>query len=236
MRYKRVLLKLSGEVLGGKSAFGLDHDALKFFVSEIKSLVEENIQIAVVIGGGNIFRGKELIEHKLIDRCNADYMGMLATAINGIALSTALKNQNVKNIHFTAFSIQKIGRSFQQEEILEALNNGHVLIFSCGTSNPLFTTDSAAALRAVEINADVLLKGTKVDGIYNKDPMKYPDAKKYKYLNYSEVIQQELQVMDMTAFTICKENLMPIRVFNILEKGSLLNVIENKNVGTLVHE
>lgn len=234
MKYNRVLLKLSGEVLAGKQNFGVENQAIEYFTDEIKSVVDQNVELGIVIGGGNIFRGAELIKEGFIDRIRGDYMGMLATVINGIALQGTLEKKGVKAKLITAFEVQKVGEPYNQEKVNQYLNEGFVVIFTGGTSNPLFTTDSGAALRAIEINADVLLKGTKVDGVYSDDPMKNPDAIRYDEVSFKEVLDKELKVMDLTAFALCKENDMPIMVFDVGQKGNLLKAVQNKTIGTIV--
>ncbi len=234
MKYKRILLKLSGEVLGGSQGFGIMQDALDFYTNEVISVAEKGIQTGVVIGGGNIFRGAELIGEGFIDRAQGDYMGMLATVINGIALETSLKNKGYKTRLITAFKIEKVGEHYNQNCVTRYLDEGYILIFTGGTSNPYFTTDSAAALRGAEIGADAILKGTKVDGVYSDDPVKKPDAEFFRKISFEEVIRRELKVMDMTAFAVCKENKIPIHIFNSTVKGNLLKLIQGGDVGTLV--
>jgi uridylate kinase len=234
MKYNRVLLKLSGEVLAGNQKFGVENQAIEYFTDEIKNVVDQNVELGIVIGGGNIFRGAELIKEGFIDRIRGDYMGMLATVINGIALQGTLEKKGVKAKLITAFEVQKVGEPYNQEKVIQYLNEGFIVIFTGGTSNPLFTTDSGAALRAIEINADVLLKGTKVDGVYSDDPMKNPEAIRYDEVSFKEVLDKELKVMDLTAFALCKENDMPIMVFDVGKKGNLLKAVQNKNIGTIV--
>ena len=235
MKYKRILIKLSGEVLGGKQGFGLDQEALMFMISEIKKVIEHGAEVGIVIGGGNIFRGSELNSKGFSNKIKGDYMGMLATIINGIALQTAFSDTGIKSKLITAFHVDKVGEIFNQDKVLQYLKEGNITIFTGGTSNPLFTTDSAAALRAVEIKADALLKATKVDGIYSSDPFKYSDAIKYNTLTFNEAIDKQLKVMDLTAFTICRENKMPIIVFDSSIKDNLLNLVIQGNIGTLVY-
>lgn len=234
MKYKRVLLKLSGEILEGKQTFGIEKNSLNFLSNEIKKVVDKNVEIGVVIGGGNIFRGAKLVDKGFIDRINGDYMGMLATVINGLALTTSLKNLGIKSKLITSIKIDKIGELYNQDSVLNYLEDGYVLIFSGGTSNPFFTTDSAAALRAIEINADIILKGTKVDGVFTSDPAIDKSAIKYNKISFDEVYENKLRVMDLTAFTLCKENKMPIRVFDINQNGALFRAIEKGDIGTLI--
>ncbi len=224
---------MSGEALMGDQKFGIDASKLKHYAKEIKQLSERKIEVAVVIGGGNIFRGLQA-EENAIERVQGDYMGMLATCINGLALQSVLESAGVYTRLISAVEMRQIAEPYIRRRAIRHLEKGRVLIFSAGTGSPYFTTDSAAALRANEISADAILKGTKVDGIYNKDPHKYPDATMYKNISFNEVIAQELGVMDMTAFTMCHENNLPIVVFNINEEGNMLKIIEGQSIGTLV--
>ena len=233
MELKRILLKLSGESLAGKNGYGLNEICLTEYAEQIKSIYDLGIQIAIVIGGGNIFRGLSGTK-KGFDRCKGDQMGMLATVINSLALQNALEVLNVKTKIFTAFKIEAVGERFSKPLVIEALQNNYICLFSGGTGNPYFSTDSGAALRAIEIEADVLLKGTRVDGVYDADPEKFPNAKKFNNLTYDEVYQKQLKIMDLTAFTLCKENNMPIIVFDMDSYGNLKKVIENKNIGTII--
>ncbi|MEA3495027.1 MAG: UMP kinase [Bacteroidota bacterium] len=235
MKIKRVLLKLSGEVLGGNAGSGIENDELGFYSNEIKQAVKKGFEVAVVIGGGNIFRGGTLIKDGFLDRVNGDYMGMLATIINGIALKTTLNKIGIKAKLITSFEIDKIGELYNHDKVLKYLDDGYTLIFSGGTSNPYFTTDSAAAMRAIEIEADAIMKGTKVDGVYSADPMKDKNAKKYDKIKFAEAIQKELKVMDLTAFALCKENNKPIYVFKSNVKGNLVRALEKADIGTLVY-
>lgn len=235
MKYKRILLKLSGEMIAGNKSFGIDNDSLYFFAEEIKSIYNKGIQLGVVIGGGNIFRGAELVLAGGIDKESCDYIGMMSTIINGIALQVALEKIGVPCKHITAFKIEKIGEPFNQAVVLNYLAEGKVLIFTGGTSNPYFTTDTAAALRAIEISAEAILKATKVDGVYSADPKKDLKATKYAVLSFDEAISKELKIMDLTAFTLCRENKMPLVVFDAHQKGNILRVIEKGDIGTLVH-
>lgn len=232
-KYKRVLLKLSGESLMGEQGFGIDADRLSHYAREIKQLVDRKIEIAIVIGGGNIFRGLQA-EQNNIERVQGDYMGMLATCINGLALQSSLEGEGVYTRLISAIDMKQIAEPYIRRRAIRHLEKGRVVIFSAGTGSPYFTTDSAAALRANEINADVILKGTRVDGIYTSDPEKNPDATKYDSITFSDVIKAGLGVMDMTAFTLCKENNLPIIVFNVQTSGNLKDIIEGLPVGTLV--
>jgi uridylate kinase len=234
MKYKRILLKLSGEMLSGNSPFGIEPEALNYFTSEIKDLTNQNIQVGVVIGGGNIFRGAELEKEKMTDKLKGDYMGMLATVINGIALQSAFEKLGVHTKLITSFRVDKIGEIYNQDKVLKYLEEGYLIIFSGGTGNPYFTTDTAAALRAVEMKADLLIKGTKVDGVFSADPVKDPSAIKFDKVSFNEVFEKQLGVMDMTAITLCRENKMSIVVFDIHKKGNLLKIIKGEKIGTLV--
>lgn len=233
MKYKRVLLKLSGESLLGDKNFGIDHQRLAQYSREIKQVVDEGIELAIVIGGGNIFRGIQQ-EDGAIDRVQGDYMGMLATMINSMALQSSLEALDVSTRLLSAIKMEQIAEPFIKRRATRHLEKGRVVIFGAGTGNPYFTTDTAAALRASEIGADVLLKGTRVDGIYTADPEKNPDAVKYDELSFEESIEKELKVMDMTAFALCKENRMPIIVFDMDSGDNLIQVVKGKKLGTLV--
>lgn len=232
-KYKRILLKLSGEALMGDQAYGIEPQMLKYYASQIKMAVSHQIELAVVIGGGNIFRGMDG-EGSGIERVQGDYMGMLATCINGMALQSALELIGVYTRLITAIEMRQIAEPYIRRRAVRHLEKGRVIIFAAGTGNPYFTTDSAAALRASELNVDVILKGTRVDGIYDKDPMKHQDAVKFERLGFDEVISRGLQVMDMTAFTMCKENHMPIIVFDINQSSNFERIILGEHVGTLV--
>ncbi len=234
MKYKRILLKLSGEALMGAQQHGIDPQRIKAYAEEIKSLQEMGTEIAIVIGGGNIFRGVSGASEGM-DRVQADYMGMLATVINGLALQSALENAEVPTRLQTAIKIEAIAEPFIKRRATRHLEKGRVVIFGSGTGNPFFTTDSAAALRAVEINADVILKGTRVDGIYNADPEKDKEAVKFDALSFDEVLHKGLKVMDTTAFTISQENNLPIIVFDMNTPGNLEKVVKGENVGTRVY-
>ena len=220
MLYKRVLLKLSGESLIGDNDYGIDSKMLSRYAQEINSIVDSGMQIAIVIGGGNIYRGVQS-EGAGFDRVQGDYMGMLATIINGMALQSALESINIPTRIQTAIKMEQITEPYIRRRAIRHLEKGRVVIFGAGTGNPYFTTDTAATLRAIEIEADIILKGTRVDGIYSSDPEKNNDAKKYDTISFEEVFNKKLNVMDMTAFTLCKENKLPIKVFNMNKKGNL---------------
>jgi len=232
LRYKRLLLKVSGEVFGGKGA-SIDFDRVSDFARELKGAVGAGCEVAVVIGGGNLLRGYRASERG-IDRVAADTMGMLGTIINAIALQAALERAGVEAHVMTALAIEQYAEHYVRRQALDHLENGRVVILAGGTGNPYFTTDTAAALRAVEVKADVLLKGTKVDGIYDSDPVKNPRAKRIGRLGYLDVLGQDLRVMDATAVALCRENGIPIVVFNIMEKGNLRKLLEGKLSGTIV--
>jgi uridylate kinase len=234
MVYKRILLKLSGESLMGDKQFGIDHDKLAQYAKEIKEIVRAGVEVAIVIGGGNIFRGIQAAEGGM-DRVQGDYMGMLATVINSMALQSALEVADVYTRLLTAIKMEQIAEPFIRRRAVRHLEKGRVVIFGAGTGNPYFTTDTAASLRAIEIEADVILKGTRVDGIYDSDPEKNPDAVKYDKVSFSEVYEKGLNIMDMTAFTLCNENKLPIIVFDMDTPGNLKKVLEGQEkVGTLV--
>ena len=234
MKYKRILLKLSGEALMGSRQYGIDPDRLKEYAEEIKSVVEMGIEVAIVIGGGNIFRGVAGAANGM-DRVQGDYMGMLATVINSMALQSALEEAGVYTRLQTAIRMEQIAEPFIKRRATRHLEKGRVVIFGAGTGNPYFTTDTAATLRAIEIDADVILKGTRVDGIYTADPEKDPNATKFETLTFDEVYQKGLNVMDMTAFTLSQENNLPIIVFDMNTKGNLERLLKGENVGTLVN-
>ncbi|MCB0598947.1 MAG: UMP kinase [Lewinellaceae bacterium] len=233
IKYKRVLLKLSGESLMGEQKYGIDPNMLSHYASQIKELTEVGVQVAVVIGGGNIFRGLQA-SRSGIERVQGDYMGMLATVINGMALQSALEGIGVYTRLISAIEMKQIAEPYIRRRAIRHLEKGRVIIFSSGIGSPYFTTDSAAALRANEINADVILKGTRVDGIYSADPEKDPAATKFDKLTFAKVISLGLSVMDMTAFTLCRENNLPIIVFDINHDENLLRVVKGEAVGTLV--
>ena len=234
MKYKRILLKISGESLSGSSGQGIDTQILHYFASEIKSIYDMGTQIGVVIGGGNIFRGLQGA-NKGFDRVQGDYMGMLATVINSMALQGELENQKVKSTILSGLTIDPLCERMSSKKAVHLLEEGYVVIMACGTGNPFFTTDSGGALRSIEIKADVLLKGTRVNGVYDKDPERYNDAVKYDALTFDEAYKKELHIMDLTAFTLCKENNMPIIVFNMNEKENLKKIILGENIGTLIN-
>ena len=234
MHYKRILLKLSGEALMGERQYGIDPKRLAEYAQDIKELVEKGVEIAIVIGGGNIFRGVAGASNGM-DRVQGDYMGMLATVINGLALQSALEDAEVQTRLQTAIKIEAIAEPYIKRRATRHLEKGRVVIFGSGTGNPYFTTDSAAVLRAIEIDADVILKGTRVDGIYNEDPEKNPEAKKFEFITFDDVIKKGLKVMDMTAFTLSQENNLPIVVFDMNTKGNLLKVVTGENIGTKVN-
>ena len=234
MKYKRILLKLSGEALVGEKQFGIDTKKLSSYANEIKNAVDLGVELAVVIGGGNIFRGVQ-VEGQGLDRVQGDYMGMLATIINGMALQSALEKVNVETRLLTAIKMEQVAEPFIRRRAMRHLQKGRVVIFGGGTGNPYFTTDTAATLRAIEIEADVILKGTKVDGIYTADPEKDKTAKKYSKITFKEVYEKGLNIMDMTAFTLCNENKLPIVVFDINKKQNLYKMLKGESVGTLVN-
>ena len=233
MKYQRILLKLSGEALMGNRTYGIDPERIDDYAKEIKKVFDKGIEIGIVIGGGNIFRGVAGAS-KGMDRVQGDYMGMLATVINGLALQNALENNKVPTRLQTAIKIEAIAEPFIKRKATRHLEKGRVVIFGSGTGNPFFTTDSAAVLRAIEINADVILKGTRVDGIYNEDPEKNDKATKFESLSFDEVLKKGLKVMDTTAFTLSQENKLPIIVFDINTTGNLMKVVEGQNIGTIV--
>lgn len=231
--YQRILLKLSGESLMGNQQFGIQQAQLDRYAQEVKSAIDMGVQVAIVVGGGNIFRGIQAEESGL-DRAQGDYMGMLATMINSMALQAALEKMAIPTRLLSAIKMEQVAEPFIRRRAIRHLEKGRVVIFGAGTGNPFFTTDTAASLRAIEINANVILKGTRVDGIYTADPEKDPNATRFDTLSYAEAIHKKLNVMDMTAFTLCQENHMPIRVFDINKKGNLKALLEGQNIGTLV--
>ncbi len=233
LKYKRILLKLSGESLMGEQKFGISSHMLNYYAKQIKDLVAEKAEVAIVIGGGNIYRGLSA-ESSGIERVTGDYMGMLATCINGMALQSALESEGVYTRLITAIEMRQIAEPYIRRRAIRHLEKGRVVIFSAGTGSPYFTTDSAAALRANEINADVILKGTRVDGIYDSDPEKNPEAVRFDSISFSKVISMGLSVMDMTAFTLCQENNLPIIVFDINRPGDLTRIVKGEKLGTLV--
>ena len=234
MLYKRILLKLSGEALMGDNSHGIDPERIQLYCKEISSLVKTGVEIAIVIGGGNIFRGVSTAS-KGIDRVQADYMGMLATVINGLALQSSLEGMGIQTRLQTALKMEAIAEPYIKRRAVRHLEKKRVVIFSAGTGNPFFTTDSAAVLRAIEINADVILKGTRVDGIYNLDPEKNKNAVKFDKISFDEAITKNLKIMDSTAFTLSKENNLPIIVFNMNKPGNLNKITEGKQIGTIVN-
>ena len=234
MKYRRILLKLSGESLMGEQGYGIDVKRVESYARQIKAVAEQGVQIGIVIGGGNIFRGMSGTK-KGFDRVKGDSMGMLATVINSLALSCALENEQCKNKVLTAIRMEPIGEFYSKAKAVEYLENGYVTIFSAGTGNPYFTTDTGSSLRAIEIEADAMLKGTRVDGIYTADPEKDPTATKFDKITYDEIYNKGLKVMDLTATTMCKENNLPIEVFNMDIEGNLEKLMNGENIGTLVY-
>ena len=233
MEYKRILLKLSGESLMGNGEYGIDPKMLSKYANDISSIVAKNVEVAVVIGGGNIYRGIQS-EGAGFDRVQGDHMGMLATIINGMALQSALESINIETRLLTAIRMEQVAEPYIRRKAMRHLQKGRVVIFGGGTGNPYFTTDTAATLRAIEIEADIILKGTRVDGIYTADPEKDVNAIKFNTISFDEVYKKGLSIMDMTAFTLCNENKLPIMVFNMNTPGNLLNAVMGKDIGTLV--
>ena len=233
MSYKRILLKLSGEVLSGKEKFGIDYSIVSSLANQIKVIHKKNIEVGIVIGGGNIFRGVSS-ENEGMDRVSGDYIGMMATIMNSVALQSELEKIDCDTRVMSALSVTQLAEPYIRRRATRHLEKNRIVIFAGGTGNPYFTTDTAAVLRGVEIGADVIIKGTKVDGIYSSDPIKDKNAVKYDELSFKQVIDQELKIMDMTAFTLCKENNIPIIVLDINDEKSLYNLIKFNNVGTLV--
>lgn len=234
MHYKRILLKLSGEALMGNRQYGIDPDRLAEYAQEIKTVVDKGIQVAIVIGGGNIFRGVAGAS-KGMDRVQGDHMGMLATVINGLALQGACEDAGLQTRLQSAIQINEVAEPFIRRRAIRHLEKGRVVIFGGGTGNPYFTTDSAAVLRAIEIHADVILKGTRVDGIYTSDPEKNADATKFDFITFEDVLRKGLKVMDTTAFTLSQENELPIIVFDMNTQGNLLRIVNGENIGTKVN-
>ena len=234
VKYKRILLKLSGESLMGQQQYGIDQNRLSEYAQQITQLVNLGVEVGIVIGGGNIFRGLSGAA-KGFDRVKGDQMGMLATVINSLALNSALVSMGTKSRVFTAIRMEPVGEYYAKEKAIEALSHGEVAIISAGTGNPYFTTDTASALRGIEIEAEIMLKGTRVDGIYTADPEKDPNAKRFEKISFDEIYNQNLKVMDLTATTLCKENNLPVLVFNMDRKGNLLKVINGENIGTIVY-
>ncbi|MBR7167935.1 MAG: UMP kinase [Bacteroidales bacterium] len=233
MKYNRILLKLSGESLMGCQSYGISPEMLEQYVKDIKTVVEKKVQVSIVIGGGNIFRGLSGAA-KGMDRVQGDYMGMLATLINSMALQAELEKQGVKTELLSGLAIEPICKEMSRRRAIEAMEEGKVVIIGGGSGNPFFTTDTASALRAVEIKADVILKGTRVDGVYTADPEKDPTATKYTALSYQEALTKKLKIMDLTAFALCEENNLPIYVFDMNKVGNLLKVVEGQEIGTEV--
>ena len=231
--YKRILLKLSGEALMGDDAFGINRATIERMVAEIAEVTQMGVQVAVVIGGGNIFRGVAGGSAGM-DRATADYMGMLATVMNALALADAMNHQGLVARVMSAIAIEQVVEPYVRPKALQYLEEGKVVIFAGGTGNPFFTTDSGAALRAIEIGADLLLKATKVDGVYDKDPSKHADAKRYDQLTYDEVIARDLQVMDTAAFALCRDSDVPLRIYDLSVPGNLMRILRGENIGTLV--
>ena len=231
--FSRVLLKLSGEVLANKYGFGIDPEKVAYLAEQIKPIYKSNIDIGLIIGAGNIFRGMEAAAGGM-DRVTGDYLGMLATIMNAIALQDSLEKIGCQTRTLSAINVTQIAEPYIRRRAIRHMEKGRIVIIAGGTGNPFFTTDSAAALRATELGSDILLKGTKVDGVYNKDPEKYTGAKKYKKLSYKKVMQDNLRVMDMTAITLCKENNIPIKVFNIKNSGDLLDIVMGSKIGTTI--
>lgn len=232
-KYKRILLKLSGETLMGDQSYGIHPTQLKHYADEIKSITDMGIEVAIVIGGGNIFRGLQA-ESTGIEKVQGDYMGMLATVINGMALQSAMEHIGLYTRLISAIDMKSIAEPYIRRRAIRHLEKGRIVIFSAGIGNPYFTTDSAAALRANEINAEVILKGTRVDGVYTSDPMKNKDAVKLDQISFERVIRDGLAIMDMTAFTLCQENNLPIIVFDINKPGNLRRIMEGESIGTLI--
>ena len=232
-KYKRILLKLSGEALLGEKSFGIDQKILEYIAKELKGITKSGVQVAIVIGGGNIFRGLEASAEGM-ERTSADYMGMLATAINALALQNALETKGMPTRVQSAIEMKELAEPYIRRKAVRHLEKGRFVIFAAGTGNPYFTTDTAAALRAAEIGADVIMKATKVDGVYSSDPMKDPKAKKFKAISYLDVLKKGLKVMDSTATSLCMDNQMPIIVFSLLKKNNIKKILEGKKIGTIV--
>ncbi|MFQ3361836.1 MAG: uridylate kinase [Alphaproteobacteria bacterium] len=232
-KYKRVLLKLSGEALIGNKKYGIDDTIIKEFASQLSQIQKQKIELIIVIGGGNFFRGSDL-EKIGIQRVTADHMGMLATVINSLALQSSIEQLNIECRVMSSITIDAVCEKYIKRKAERHLEKGRIIILAAGTGNPYFTTDSAASLRAIELNAQIMLKGTKVDGIYDKDPVKYSNAVLYKSISYSDILKKNLEVMDATAVVMCKENNMPLKVFNILKKGNLKKAILSDKIGTKI--
>ena len=234
MAYKRILLKLSGEALMGDDNYGINPAVMEHVVSEILEVVRCNVEVAIVIGGGNIFRGMTSSENNQIDRATADYMGMLATVMNALALQDAMRHKDLESRVQSALRIDQVVAPYIRGRAIRYLEEGKVVIFAAGTGNPFFTTDTAAALRGLEMNVDIVLKGTKVDGVYSRDPKIFPNAKRYQSLSFDEAINKNLKVMDATALTLCRDQKWPLNVFSIFKSGALKRVVEGANEGTLI--
>jgi uridylate kinase len=233
VKYQRVLLKLSGESLMGNSSYGISSDVLSQYSADIVSIIDMGVQVAIVVGGGNIFRGMSGTS-KGFDRVTGDNMGMLATVINSLAIGSALENAGIKSKVLTSIRMEPVGEYYSSSKAIEYMESGNIVIIAGGTGNPFFTTDSAAALRGVELKANVLLKGTRVDGVYTADPEKYPEATKYSSLSFEEAYTKGLKIMDLTAFTLCRENSLPILVFDMNTLGNLKKVVSGDNTGTII--
>ncbi|MDX1351715.1 MAG: UMP kinase [Thiomicrorhabdus sp.] len=233
LKYKRILLKFSGEALMGDGEFGLDSTTLKNVVAQVKALRDLGVEVGIVVGGGNIFRGAQ-IQGSGIQRTTGDHMGMMATVINALALRDVIESQGMKSQVLSAMAIEGVSTGFNANVVKKQIADGEVLVFAAGTGSPFFTTDTAAALRGIEIDADIVLKATKVDGIYTADPVKDPKATRYKSLSYDDVIQKNLQVMDMTAFVLCRDHKMPIRVFDMFKDNAVIRIVQGEDEGTLV--
>lgn len=233
-KYKRILLKLSGESLMGNQNYGIDTNRLNEYAEQITSILKQGVQVGIVIGGGNIFRGLSGATQGF-DRVKGDQMGMLATVINSLALNSALQAAGTKTKVYTSIRMEPVGELYSKDKAIEALENGTVVIISGGTGNPYFTTDTASALRGIEIEAEIMMKGTRVDGIYTSDPEKNPDATKYEKISFDEIYNKNLKIMDLTATTLCKENNLPLLVFNMDKNGNLQKIINGENIGTIVH-
>jgi uridylate kinase len=234
MKYKRILLKLSGESLLGDQDYGIDPKVLQAYAKEVKMVVDQGVEVAIVIGGGNIFRGVQGAQGGVVDRATGDYMGMLATMMNAMAIQGSFEREGLTTRLLSAIKMEQIGEPFIRRRAIRHLEKGRVVIFGAGTGNPYFTTDTAASLRAVEIEADIVIKGTRVDGIYDSDPEKNPSAKKYDSITFKEVYDMGLQVMDLTAITLCQENNKPIVVFDMNKQGDLLRLMQGETIGTIV--
>lgn len=233
LKYHRILLKLSGESLMGSKNYGIDPDKLEFFAQELKNVHDTGVQIGIVIGGGNIFRGLNAVDQG-VDRVTGDQMGMLATVINALALQNALEQKGIFTRLMTALNMEQIAEPYIRRRAIRHLEKGRIVIFGAGTGYPYFSTDTAASLRAVEINADVIIKGTRVDGVFDSDPEKNPDASLFQNISYIDILKKNLRVMDLTAVSLCQENNLPIIVFNMDIPGRLLSLVQGKSVGTLV--